>query len=94
MKSLGKFLFWIGFIVLIGVVMAYLIIMLAGALAFVTTSSVLILCGVIFVGSILMLIGRTYERRGEHKEEGRRLMEIQTNLSQTEKKNDVPNVIS
>lgn len=73
MKSFGKALFWIGFIVLIGVVMAYLIITIAGALAFVTTTSVLTLCAAILIGAILMLIGRGYERRGERKAEEKRI---------------------
>ncbi|MDE5752425.1 MAG: hypothetical protein K2H88_07295 [Duncaniella sp.] len=77
MKSLGKALFWIGFIVLIGVVMAYLIIMLAGALAFVTTTSVLTLCAAILIGAIFMLTGRSYERKGERKEEARRVRETE-----------------
>ncbi len=82
MKSLGKAIFWIGFIVLIGVVMAYLIIMLAGALAYVTTVSVLTLCGAILVGALLMLMGRAYERRGERKEEARKLKESEAAASQ------------
>lgn len=75
MKPLGKALFWIGFIVLIGVVMAYLIISVAGALAYVTTTSVLTLCAAILIGALLMLMGRGYERRGERKEEEKRVKE-------------------
>ncbi len=78
MKSLGKALFWIGFIVLIGVVMAYLIITIAGALAFVTTTSVLTLCAAILIGALLMLIGRGYERRAERKAEAKRIKESAT----------------
>lgn len=67
MKSFGKGLFWIGFILLMGVVMAYLIMMLAGTLAFATWVTTLTICGIILIGGLLMLIGRTYERKGELK---------------------------
>lgn len=63
MKAIGKALFWIGFIVLMGVVMAYLILMLVGSLAFITTSAMLSICAVILVSGLLMLMGRGYERR-------------------------------
>ncbi len=67
MKSFGKGLFWFGFILLMGVVVAYLIMMVAGTLALATWVTTLTICGVIFAGGILMLIGRGYERRGEAK---------------------------
>lgn len=67
MKSFGKGLFWIGFILLMGVVVAYIILVIAGITAFATWVTTLTICGVIFVGGILMLIGRSYERRGERK---------------------------
>lgn len=67
MKTLGKGLFWIGFILLMGVVMAYLIIMITGAIAFATTASALSICAIILIGGLLMLMGRAYERNGEHK---------------------------
>ena len=41
MKAFGKILFWIGFVALIGVVLAYLIIIISGALAFATTATAL-----------------------------------------------------
>lgn len=72
MKSFGKGLFWFGFILLMGVVVAYLIMMVAGTLAFATWVTTLTICGVIFVGGILMLIGRGYERRSEAKRFERR----------------------
>ena len=60
MKSFGKGLFWFGFILLMGVVVANLIMLM------------LTIRGVIFVGGILMLIGRGYERRSEAKRFERR----------------------
>ena len=47
MKALGKALFWIGFVALIGVVLAYLIIILSGAVAFATTATALSICAII-----------------------------------------------
>ena len=67
MDTLGKALFWFGFIVLMGVIMAYLIIMMVGSITIATTSSVLSTCGVILVGALLMVMGRAYERRTERK---------------------------
>lgn len=81
MKGLGKVLFWFGFIVLIGIVMAYLILLLAGALAYVTASAILILCGVILGGTLLMLLGRAYERRGERKESIRKIQELESKVA-------------
>lgn len=81
MKGLGKVLFWFGFIILIGIVMAYLILLLAGALAYVTASAILILCGVILAGTLLMLLGRAYERRGERKESIRKIQELESKVA-------------
>ena len=68
MKSLGKGIFWLGFILLMGVVMAYLIIMMAHIAAFAITSVALTMCVIILVAGLLMLLGRVYERKGEAKD--------------------------
>ena len=47
MKSFGKGLFWIGFILLMGVVIGYLITMLAGVVAFASWVTALTFCGLI-----------------------------------------------
>ncbi len=83
MKGFGKVLFWFGFILLIGIVMAYLILMIAGALASVTASAILILCGIILAGTLLMLLGRTYERRGEHKESLKKIEDLESKIAST-----------
>ena len=77
MKALGKALFWIGFVALIGVVLAYLIIILTGAVAFATTATALSICDIRLIGSILMLMGRSYEKSGERKEELKRMRDMQ-----------------
>lgn len=68
MKALGKGIFWLGFILLMGVVMAYLIIMMAHIAAFAMTSVALTMCVIILISGLLMLLGRVYERKGEAKE--------------------------
>lgn len=84
MKSLGKFFFWLGFIILIGVVMAYLIIMFVGSVAFATTSAALSICVIIAVGALLMLMGRNYERRG-YQDDERKLNNMVRNDNQLTK---------
>ncbi len=73
MKAFGKVLFWIGFVALIGVVLAYLIIIISGAIAFATTTTALSICAIILIGALLMLAGRYYERSGVRKDEQRLL---------------------
>lgn len=80
MKTLGKILFWIGFVALIGVVIAYLIIVLTGAMAFATTATALSICAIILIGTLLMLMGRSYEKSGERKEEMKRIKQMQDGL--------------
>ncbi|MCH5326307.1 MAG: hypothetical protein J1E29_03775 [Duncaniella sp.] len=69
MDTLGKGLFWLGFIILVGVVFAYLIMIIAGAMAVATTAVMLTICAAILAGALLMLLGRTYERKAARKRE-------------------------
>ncbi|MDE5916220.1 hypothetical protein [uncultured Duncaniella sp.] len=84
MKSFGKGLFWIGFILLMGVVIGYLITMLAGVMAFASWVTALTFCGLILVGGIFMLIGRASERKGEIKRQMKDLQEAEKNFNSTE----------
>ena len=77
MKSFGKGLFWLGFILLMGVVIAYLIIMVAGAAALAVWSTALAFSVLIFFGGVFMLIGRSYERKGEKKHQMKELESIE-----------------
>ena len=54
----GKYIFWTGFILTIGIVMAYIIIMIIDVTCFTSWITSLSLCGIVLLGSILMLIGR------------------------------------
>lgn len=58
----GKYIFWTGFILTIGIVMAYIIIMIIDVTCFTSWITSLSLCGIVLLGSILMLIGRAIER--------------------------------
>ena len=84
MKSFGKGLFWIGFILLMGVVIGYLITMLAGVVAFASLVTALTFCGLILVGGIFMLSGRAYERKGEIKSQLKDLEAAERNFSSTD----------
>ena len=61
----GKYIFWTGFILTIGIVMAYIIIMIIDVTCFTSWIPSLSLCGIVLLGSILMLIGRAIERRSD-----------------------------
>ena len=61
----GKYIFWTGFILTIGIVMAYIIIMIIDVTCFTSWITSLSLCGIVLLGSILMLIGRGIERRSD-----------------------------
>ena len=61
----GKYIFWTGFILTIGIVMAYIIIMIIDVTCFTSWITSLSLCGIVLLGSILMLIGGAIERRSD-----------------------------
>lgn len=67
MKSFGKGLFWIGFILLMGVVIAYMITMFVGVIALASWTTAVTFGALIIVGGLFMLLGRVYERKGEMK---------------------------
>lgn len=71
MDTLGKILFWIGFIFLIGVAFAYLILIIAGSLAFATTSAALTICSILVISALLMVAGRAYEHKAARKRENK-----------------------
>lgn len=63
--KLGKILFWVGFAITISIVIAYIILMIIDVTSFTTWFISLLLCGVVLVGAILMLIGRTLEQKSD-----------------------------
>lgn len=63
MGTTGRILFWIGFILTIGIVIAYIITMIVDVTCFTSWITSLTLCGIVLLGAILMLAGRSIERR-------------------------------
>lgn len=63
--KLGKILFWVGFAMTISIVIAYIILIIIDVTSFTTWFISLLLCGVVLVGAILMLIGRTLEQKSD-----------------------------
>lgn len=59
----GKTIFWTGFIIAIGIIIAYLLTMIIGVAAFAGWIVSLSLCGIVMVGAVLMIIGRAIEKR-------------------------------
>lgn len=80
MKLIGKAIFWTGFVALIGVVIAYLIIIVSGAVTLATTGMALSICAVILIGSLLMVMGRSYEKSGERKLQQKQLKQMEENI--------------
>lgn len=59
----GKAIFWTGFILTIGIIVTYLVLMFIGIpSSFANWLFTLTFCGIVLVGAILMLIGRYIER--------------------------------
>ncbi|MCC8037115.1 MAG: hypothetical protein LIP02_03130 [Bacteroidales bacterium] len=56
---------------MIGIVIAYLVLMLCGAAVFATWVAALSLCGIVLIGGLLMLIGRNYEHAEREKHRDR-----------------------
>lgn len=59
----GKTIFWIGFVLTVGIILAYLVLMFIGIpSSFANWLSTLVFCGIVLVGAILMVLGRYIER--------------------------------
>lgn len=61
--NIGKTIFWAGFVITLGIIIAYLLTMIIGVEAFAGWIVSLSLCGVVMVGAVLMIIGRAIEKR-------------------------------
>lgn len=59
----GKTIFWIGFIITLGIIIAYLLTMIIGVAASAGWIVSMSLCGVVMVGALLMIIGRVIDKR-------------------------------
>lgn len=63
MKDLGKTLFWLGFCLIIGIVLAYIIVMIVDITCLGTWVTALSVVGITLIGAVLMLVGRAMELR-------------------------------
>ena len=61
----GKILFWIGFIITISIILAYIVLMVIDVTCFTTWLISLSVCGTVLVGAAMMLMGRSMERHAE-----------------------------
>lgn len=59
----GKTLFWIGFVITLGVIIAYLVMMIIEVNPFTGWIASLSMCGMVLLGSVMMLMGRSLEKR-------------------------------
>lgn len=64
MKSNGKTIFWLGFLITLGTFIAYIIVIgFCNDEAMNTWVTSLSMCGIELLGAILMLVGRSIERK-------------------------------
>ncbi|MDO4319597.1 MAG: hypothetical protein Q4C34_03380 [Bacteroidales bacterium] len=63
MKDLGKTLFWLGFSLIIGIVLAYIIVMIIDVTCLGTWVTAISVLGITLIGGLLMLFGRDLERK-------------------------------
>lgn len=66
MKSTGGILFWAGFIAVILTVAAFLLILLFNAPLFTTWIASLSFCGLVLVGTAMMMVGRSLEKNSRN----------------------------
>lgn len=59
----GSSLFWIGFLITIGIIITYIVMLIVDVTCFTTWIISLSLCGIVLVGSVMMLVGRSLERK-------------------------------
>lgn len=59
----GKTIFWTGFMITLGMIIAYLLTMIIGVAASTGRIVSMSLCGVVMAGALLMIIGRVIDKR-------------------------------
>lgn len=66
MNNFGKSLFLIGSFIVVGIVLAYIIVMIIGVSAFATWVTGISVLGIVIIGAILMLIGNNEHKKGQN----------------------------
>ena len=64
----GTIIFFTGFILTISIIAAYIIILIVDVTVFTTWIMSMTVCGLVLLGSVMMLVGRALERRSSDLE--------------------------
>lgn len=62
--KVGKIIFFTGFYITLAIIAVYIVMMLIDVSFFTTWITSLTMCGLVLLGTLMMLVGRAIERKG------------------------------
>ena len=62
--KVGKIIFFTGFYITLAMIAVYIVMMLIDVSFFTTWITLLTMCGLVLLGTVMMLVGRAIERKG------------------------------
>lgn len=62
--KVGKIIFFTGFYISLAIIAVYIVMMLIDVSFFTTWITSLTMCGLVLLGTVMMLVGRAIERKG------------------------------
>ena len=62
--KVGKIIFFTGFYITLAIIPVYIVMMLIDVSFFTTWITSLTMCGLVLLGTVMMLVGRAIERKG------------------------------
>ena len=62
--KVGKIIFFTGFHITLAIIAVYIVMMLIDVSFFTTWITSLTMCGLVLLGTVMMLVGRAIERKG------------------------------
>lgn len=62
--KVGKIIFFTGFYITLAIIAVYIVMMLIDVSFFTTWITLLTMCGLVLLGTVMMLVGRAIERKG------------------------------
>lgn len=62
--KVGKIIFFTGFYITLAIIAVYIVMMLIDVSFFTTWITSLTMCGLLLLGTVMMLVGRAIERKG------------------------------
>lgn len=62
--KVGKIIFFTGFYITLAIITVYIVMMLIDVSFFTTWITSLTMCGLVLLGTVMMLVGRAIERKG------------------------------